>query len=156
MDVCGTPGIVMIEPRIRPRLDGDKTVHTVFVGEGASGASEIRIQRRRMLIDGMSVPSRRVRLPQLNQCAGNGTSVAIQHAPAHNDAFSQRLARMLTSEIVVSFADLSMPLNRPRHLRQSVRQKNQPLGGSTPPPTPKPPRPRQVWRARFGTARSKR
>ena len=127
-----TPCIVVIEPRIRPRLDGDKTVHSVFVGQCAPGTGEIRIERRGMLVDRMSVPARRVRLPQLNQRARNRLAIAIQHPPGHDDALAERLARMLTGEIVVGFANLSMTVNRPGYLRQSVREKNQWLRGCTP------------------------
>jgi hypothetical protein len=77
-----------------------------------------------MLVDGMSVPACRICLPEFDQGVANGTPVAIEHAPGHDDAFAQRLACMLTGEIVVGVADLSVWVNRSCHLRQGVRQEN--------------------------------
>ncbi len=112
VNVRRTPRIVVIKPRIRSRLDGDEAVDSIFVGERASGPGKIRIQWRRMLIDGVNVTPRRIRLPQFNQRARNRTAVAVQHAPGHDNALAQWLTRMLTREIVVRLADLSVSINR--------------------------------------------
>ena len=59
-------------------------------------------------------------------------AIAIQHASGNDDAFTQRLAPMLASEIVVGLANLSMTVNRAGYLRQGMGKKNQRLGGGTP------------------------
>jgi hypothetical protein len=37
------------------------------------------------------------------------TSVTVLYAPGHDDAFAERLARVLTRQIAVSFDDVAMP-----------------------------------------------
>src|ERR1700724_4045353 len=129
MDVGRTPCVVMIEPRVRTWFYCHKTICTIFVRQSASGSSEIRIQRRGMMVAHMDVPAGRVGLPDLHQSARHRATITVKHTPGHDDTFAQRLARMLTGEIVVRFADLPMSVERSSDLGQSVRKKDQRLGG---------------------------
>src|SRR5579883_1565567 len=96
MDVGRTPSVVMIEPGIRARLDGDEAIGAVLIGQGAAGATEIRVQRRRMLIVDVSVATRRVGLPDLDEGVGNRASVAVEDAPTDDDALAERFSGVLS------------------------------------------------------------
>src|ERR1700730_18867258 len=65
MDVGRPPGIVVVFPRVRPWLDGDKSILAVGAGYRAPAAGEVPIERRVMLIDLVRVPARRGGLPPL-------------------------------------------------------------------------------------------
>ena len=47
VDVRRPPGVVVVAPRIRAGLDRHEPVAAVVVGDGAAGAGEVRIERRR-------------------------------------------------------------------------------------------------------------
>src|SRR6516164_3538780 len=66
VDVCGAPGIVMISPRIRARLDGHEAIAPFAVGEGAATTREIGVKRRTVIVNLVAIPSCRVALPDLN------------------------------------------------------------------------------------------
>src|SRR5580765_4957339 len=63
----GPPGIVVVEPGIRPRLNGHETISAMFVRKRSSSSGEIRVERRWMLVLYMGVAARRVCLPDFNQ-----------------------------------------------------------------------------------------
>src|SRR6266446_3759870 len=105
MNVRRTPGVVMIQPRVGPGLDGHKTIRAVFVGHRSSGASEVRVERRGMLVFGVNVTAGGVGLPNLNERARDRTAVRVEHAPGHNNSLAQRLAGVLAREVSIGFAD---------------------------------------------------
>ena len=78
-----------------------------------------------MLITHVSVPARRIRLPNLDERVWDRASVAVENTSADNDAFTERLTRMLNGQIVIFFSDLFMSIDWTRNLRQGVRQHNQ-------------------------------
>src|SRR5688572_2373375 len=106
MQVRGTPGVVVIAPRISARLDGLEAVPPRIVGERPPGAGEIGVERRVVLIYRVPVAPARVRLPELDQRIGYGTRILVEHAPAHDHALADRLARVLPCQIVFVRPDL--------------------------------------------------
>jgi hypothetical protein len=73
--------------------------HPRVVGQAASGAGEVRVQRRGMLVALVHVPAGRVGLPDLHQLPPYRSAVAVQHAPAHHDARPDRLAGALNRQV---------------------------------------------------------
>ena len=117
MYVGGTPGIVMIAPRVGPRLDGQEAVEAVRIGRGAAGPREVRIERRRMVVPGVEITSGRVGLPDLDQRVSHGMAVCVDDTAVHDNAFAKRLARVLPRKIVVGLGDRTMSKERAGELR---------------------------------------
>ena len=66
--ICaGRQAFVVVPPRIGAGLDGDEAVAALGIGDGASGAGEIRVERGRVLVDDVDVAPGGVRLPDLDQ-----------------------------------------------------------------------------------------
>ena len=78
-----------------------------------------------MLVLGMSVAARGVRLPNLDEGIRNRATVAVENASADDDALTEGFARVLHRQIVVFLADLFMAVDGPGNLGQRVRQQNQ-------------------------------
>src|SRR5437879_11559047 len=131
VNVCGAPGILMILPRVRAGFYGDKTIAALAIGEHASAAGEIRIERRAVLIHTMPIAPRRVGLPNLHQRSGNGAPLFIQYAAAHDDAFAEGFATVLVRQVIIVFAHGAMAQDGAGQLRQSVRQRNPRLDSGT-------------------------
>src|SRR5579884_4518921 len=55
VDVGRPPGIGVVSPWVRARLDGDELVAALVVGEAASRPTEVGVQRCRVLIDGVGI-----------------------------------------------------------------------------------------------------
>ena len=71
VDVRRPPRVRVVAPRIRARLDRDEAVAAVVVGQAAAGAGEVRVERRRVLVDVVVVAAGRVRLPDLDERAAD-------------------------------------------------------------------------------------
>jgi len=63
----------------------------MFISHGPTGAREIRIERRRVLIDPVSVSAGGVCLPQLDKRVRHGPAVVIEHTAFHDDSLAKRL-----------------------------------------------------------------
>ena len=111
MNVRRAPRIRMIFPRVGARFYGDKTIAALSVCEDTPAAREIRVERCTMLVHSMTVPARRVRLPNFNQRSGNGVSFFIQYAPAHDDAFSEGFPAVLVSQVIIVRTNVAMAEN---------------------------------------------
>src|SRR5947209_2693013 len=61
VNVCGAPGILMILPRVRAGFYGDKTIAALAIGEHASAAGEIRIDRHAVPHHSKPLAPRRLR-----------------------------------------------------------------------------------------------
>ena len=105
MDVRGPPRVLVVAPWVRPGLDRDEAVAPVVVGEAATGAGEVRVERRRVPVDVMVVAARGVRLPDLDQRAAQRAAVLVEHAAADDDPLAERLARVLARQVVVELGD---------------------------------------------------
>ena len=131
MDVGRSPRIVMVAPGIGARLDGDEPVIAFAVGLCASGAGEVRIERRRMLVANMDIASAGIGLPEFDQCVGHAASVFIQHMAMHDDALSDRFALVLGGEIGIARAYGLVAVHRAGQFRQRVAHDDQRLGRRT-------------------------
>ncbi len=109
VDVGRTPGVVVVAPGIGAGLDGDEAVVALGIRLRAAGAGEIRIERRRMLIDDMDIAAAGIGLPQLDQRVGHAAAVLVEHMAVHDDAFAERLALVLQGEIVSFSRTVSWP-----------------------------------------------
>ena len=67
VDVRRSPGVLVVAPRVGAGLDRDEAVAALVVGEAAAGAGEVRVERRRVLVDLVRVAAGRVRLPDLDE-----------------------------------------------------------------------------------------
>src|SRR5258706_10990817 len=99
MHVRGTPGVQMIPPWIRSRLDGDEPVKACVIGQGAARTREVRVERRVMVVDRIQVAPRRVGLPHLDQGVAHRLLAAIEHATSDDDPLAQWLTAMLAREV---------------------------------------------------------
>ena len=125
MNMSRAPGVVVIAPRIRARLDGYEAVKSVLVCQGSSCSGEVRIKRRRVVVLFMRVPSRGIGLPDFNETIRYGAPIAIQNSSSNCDALSQRLPHMLNREVVISRTDIRMAEHWPRDLGKSMGQDDQ-------------------------------
>ena len=125
VDVGGAPGVRVVAPRVRARLDRDEAVAALVVGEAAPGAGEVRVERRRVAVDRVQVAPRRVGLPDLHERVAHRPPVAVEHAAVHDDPLAERLAVVLAGEVVVELADALVPVDRAGDLGQRVREQQQ-------------------------------
>lgn len=100
----------MIAPGISAGLDGDEAIAAIGIRERSARASKIRIERRGVLILHMQISPGGVSLPDFDQGVRNGASIFIEHTAGDEDALTQRIARVLASEIVIRFADRIVPI----------------------------------------------
>ena len=127
MDVRRTPGVGVIAPGVGAGLDGDELVVALGVGLRAAGAGEIRIERRRMLVDDVDVAAAGVGLPDFDQRIGHAAAVLVEHMAVHDDAFAERLALVLDGEIVIVLAHRLVAVDRAGQFRQRVPHQDQRL-----------------------------
>ena len=104
-----------------------KLIIAVLVGNGAARSGEVRIERRRMLVDIVDVAAAGIRLPDFDERVGNRTLVLVEHVAVHDDAFAERLTFVLLGEVVVAFLHGVVAVNRSGQLGQSMRHDNQRL-----------------------------
>src|SRR5581483_778656 len=127
-----TPRVVVVPPWIRAGLDAGKPIAALIIGEHASAADEVRIERRFMLIVLVLVAAGRVRLPDLDQRVGHGATVFIQHAPADDDALAERFAGTLLGEIFVVRSEDLVPEQRTGDFGKRWREEHEGFGGRPP------------------------
>src|SRR5450631_4828785 len=121
----------MIPPRVRARPDGDEAVPSLGIGDAAAGAGEVGIQRGGVLVDGVGIPTRRVRLPDLDQGVGDRPAALVEDTAGDDDALTLRLALVLSGEVVVEWPHAPLPEERTGDLRQLLRQQAERLAGCT-------------------------
>src|SRR5207247_10958671 len=66
VDVRRPPGVVVVAPRVRARLDGDEAVFAAVVGEASARTREVGVEWRRMFVARVEVPASGVRLLDLD------------------------------------------------------------------------------------------
>src|ERR687896_1529129 len=101
MYVRRSPGVVMVLPRVRSRLDRHEPVAALVVGEASARAGEVGVQWGGVAIQVVGVAPGGVGLPDLYQAAPNRAAVAVQHSPRDDDPLPQRLARVLAGQVVI-------------------------------------------------------
>src|SRR5713226_4423871 len=131
MNMCRTPGIVMVMPWVCTRPDGDEAIAAFSVRERVPTADKIRIQWSVVLVSLVQITSCGIRLPDFDECMRSWPSVLIQHSAAHNDPFAERLATELSRQIASLHIDCFFSEQRPRYFRKRVRQIHQWFRGST-------------------------
>jgi hypothetical protein len=124
---AGRHGIRVVPPRIRPRADRDEAVAALRVGERPAGAVEVRVERRVVLVDGVPIAARGVRLPQLDQRARERPSVLVAQRAAHDDAFAERRGRVAARQVAGEGVDRLRRETRPGQLRGRLRQRHERL-----------------------------
>ena len=68
------------------------------------GAGEVRVERRRVLIDLVAVASRRIRLPDLDQRLRHRASIVVEDPSLDDDALAKGLAGVLPGEVGVGMS----------------------------------------------------
>jgi hypothetical protein len=101
MDMRRTPGVPVIAPRIRSRLDGKKGVAAVRVRERAPAAGEVGVERGVVVVALVRIAARGVALPQLDQRAAHRPAALVEHAAADRDALANGRTGVLSGEIAV-------------------------------------------------------
>jgi hypothetical protein len=92
MDMSRSPGIRVIEPGIGSRTNGQEAIDTIVIGQTATHAQEIGIERPRPLIAFVQVAASSIGLPDLQQCMRRRSSMLVEHTACHNDALPDGLA----------------------------------------------------------------
>src|ERR671915_60675 len=125
VDVGGTPGVGMVLPRVRARLDRDEAIAALVVGHAPSRTGEIRVERGRMAVHVVLVASRGVRLPDLDQGVAYGAPVSVEDPAVQDHPLPERLALVLPRQVVVDLADALVAVDRTRDLGQGVRERHE-------------------------------
>src|SRR5260370_25055057 len=131
MNMCGTPGVVMVTPGVCTRPDGDEAIAACSVCERVSTSDKVRIQRSVVLVSLVQITSCGIRLPHFDERMRNWPRVLIHHSAAHNDPFAERLAAVLSRQIASLHIGRFFSEQRPRYFRKRVRQINQRFRWST-------------------------
>ena len=95
----------MIAPGICARLDGDEPIAPVVVGDAASCAGEVRVERGVVVVDLVRVPPGSIRLPDLDQLTAERLAVAPEDAAADDDPLAERLTLVLPREVGIAGVD---------------------------------------------------
>src|SRR6266699_2398780 len=105
MNVRRAPGVLVVSPRVRDGFDGDETVRTLIVRKQSPAAREIRIEWRGVSIEVMAIASSGICLPDLDQRTANWMAVVIDNFTAHDDAFAEGFACVLSRQIGIGRAN---------------------------------------------------
>src|SRR5580704_11702786 len=103
VDVSRTPTVDEVSERIRPWFYRTKKIMAGLVGYHASAAAKIGVDRRAKRIVLVSIPSTRVRLPDLNKRSGYWSGVAIEHVSVNDNllAYGLSVLGIVAKKIVV-------------------------------------------------------
>src|SRR5579862_8239873 len=102
MNMSGPPGVRVVVPGIRSRLDRKETIVTVLVCEGPACTGKVRIKWGWMIVSLMEVATPCVCLPDLDQRIPQWPAIVANHPPRDDDSLANRLASMLLCEIAVT------------------------------------------------------
>jgi hypothetical protein len=83
---------------------------------------EVRVQRRRPVVDDVPVAPGGVGLPDLDERVGHGPAVAVEHPPEDEDPLADRLPAVAQRQVRVLGPDPVLAEHRTGDLRQPVRQ----------------------------------
>src|SRR6185503_8875040 len=127
MDVRRPPRVGMVQPRICAGFYREIAVFAPIVGHAAPGAREVGIERRVMLIDGMTIASSCIGLPDLDQRVRNGFVIFIQNPADDDDAFAQCLLRAagISREIVLVCVQFNPAKKRAGDFGQSLLDRHE-------------------------------
>src|SRR5262245_50408567 len=115
----------MVAPGIGTWLDADELVIALCVRDTAAGAREVGIERRVMLINDVTIAAGGIALPDLDKGIGYRPPTLVKHAALDDDALAQGLAGVLLGEICLLRRHIGVAIDRPRDLRQRLRDDDQ-------------------------------
>src|SRR4029077_17910301 len=123
-------GVRMVLPWICSRPNREEAVDTRVVGQTASDAKKIGVQRALPLVIAMDVASCRIRLPDLKQRVRYGRAEFIEDTAGHDDALADSLVAgpSVVGEIGVLRSDRADGWTWPSELRERERDVNEPQG----------------------------
>src|SRR5205823_3107042 len=79
----------------------DEPAQALLVGKAAARAREVGVERRRVVVRGVDVAPRRVRLPDLDERVADRAAVRVGDAAAEDDPLAKGLAGVLAGEVGV-------------------------------------------------------
>src|SRR5436190_8408496 len=100
------PRVVVIAPGIRAGLDRYEPVAAFAVGQDATDAGEIRIERRVVIVDRVAVAPGGIRLPHFDQRMRDRPGVLVEDTSRHDDPLAKRLAVVLSRQVAVGRLDV--------------------------------------------------
>src|ERR1700678_3272945 len=125
MNMLRPPRILMIPPWIRARFNRDEPVSPFSIGYHPPTSGKIWVDRRAVLVRFMQVPPGGVRLPHFYQRFAHRPAFFVQHAPAHDDPFTQGLSAVLRRQVAIACGDQGVPENRPSRFCFCMWQQDQ-------------------------------
>ncbi len=131
MDVVWPPCVRVISPGIRARFDGVKFIIALGIGQTATCAEKIGVERRGVLVYFVDVPPGGVGLPNFEERVFERAAKFVGNFSVDDNSFAERLAIFsgVFGQIVVVFAKIETVKNRRRALGQRFFQKHERLGG---------------------------
>src|SRR5262245_2702720 len=99
MQMRRAPRIRAVAQGISARLDRDKAIASIAVGDCLSGTGEIGIERRVVLVDRMVITTSGVALPELDERTRNWFAVLVEDAAGDDDPFAEWFALMLFGQV---------------------------------------------------------
>src|ERR1700739_2427678 len=105
VNVRRAPGILMIPPGVGARPDGEEAIRSVRLGQATSHSGEVRINRRRMLVELVVVATGSIGLPDLDELARHRLTRRVEHPPGHDDALPDGLPGVTGGEVGVDGPD---------------------------------------------------
>ena len=106
VDVGRTPSIVVITPRVGAGLDGQEAIRAVRLGQATAHPDEVRVDRRRVLVDLVAVATGSISLPDLDQLARHRRAGLVEQPSGDDDALPDRLAGMAGGQIGIQRVDV--------------------------------------------------
>src|ERR1700733_4915233 len=129
MDMRGTPGIVMIGPRVSARSDRNEPVAPFSIGQRKATTREIRVQRSIVPVDLVQVSPGSIALPDFDERMAHRLSIFIDDSAAYDDALSQWLPGVLLRQIERFHIDALASEHRPGDFRKRLRDCDQRFRG---------------------------
>ena len=128
VDVRGTPGVVVVAPRVGARLDRHEPVAALVVGQAAPAADEVRVQRRRVQVAVVAVAPGGVGLPDLDELPAHRPPGRVQDPAGDDDALPQRLPGGVLREVGVERGHVGDPEHGRGALDGARRRDDERLG----------------------------
>ena len=123
VDVRWAPRVLVVAPWVSAGLHGDESVAALTIGETASGACEVRVERRRVIVDRVDVAPSGVGLPCLDQRVAHWMPVAVHDLAGDDNPLAERLAVVLARQVGILRPHLNAPEGRSGKVVEPFRRK---------------------------------